>query len=280
MQDEMLREIFRLLNGREQRVIALPIRLIELLRGDIEAAVFLAQCLYWQKTARKDAEGWWCKPNKEFAKFGFTKWKFNKIKNSLKRYLEWRVAGMPAKCHYRIKVDALLKDLQLVGNRPTCRTETVQLVGRKPSNLRTETVQLEDGNRPTGVNSTQVQTRRRQILFQNHDSESDSEAPRGTCTLDAAIGGACVLCGSYSHIHISQYSEEFRKKLCLGSHGYICESCVKSKLRELLGANPATSAVPSETLVPSDANPVQWEAREFAPISPAPPFLNGGERHD
>jgi hypothetical protein len=102
----------------------------------------------------------------------------------------------------------------------------------------------------------------------------------GPCTLDAAIGGACVLCGSYSHIHISQYSEEFRKKLCLGSHGYICECCVKSKLRELLGANPATSTAPSETLVPSATNPVQLEAREFALLSPAPPFLNGGERHD
>jgi DNA-binding transcriptional ArsR family regulator len=101
----------------------------------------------------------------------------------------------------------------------------------------------------------------------------------GIRTLDAEIGGACVLCGSYSHIPISQYSEEFRKRFGLGSHGYICEACVKSKLRELLGATPATSPAPSETpAIPSLTNPV--EAREFAPISPAPPFLNGGERHD
>ena len=140
--DEMVREIFRLLNGREQRVIALPIRLIELLRGDIEAAVFLAQCLYWQKTARKDAEGWWCKPNKEFSKLGFTEWKCLQTKKRLKRYLEWRVAGMPAKCHYRIKVDALLQDLQFRGNLGTCTVGTSELVRRKPRNLTVETSEL------------------------------------------------------------------------------------------------------------------------------------------
>jgi hypothetical protein len=103
----------------------------------------------------------------------------------------------------------------------------------------------------------------------------------GTCTLDAAIGGACVVCGCYSTLNINQYSEEFRKKLCLGSHGYICEACVKSKLRELLGQHePATSATPSETHVPSQSNLVQLEAREFSLLSPAPPFLNGGERHE
>jgi len=279
--DEMVREIFRLLNSREQRTIAVPIRLLKLLGGDGDAAIFLSQCLYWQKTARKDAEGWWCKPRKEFQKIGFTKWKCQEVKKRLSRYLEWRIAGFPPKCHYRVKVDVLLQDLQLDGNRPNNRTETVPIIGRKPSKRWTETVQTMDGNRPNGVNSTQVQTRRRQILFQNHDSESDSEAPRGPCTLDAAIGGACALCGSYSHIHISQYSEEFRKKLCLGSHGYICESCVKSKLRELLGQHePATSAAPSETHVPSQSNLVQLEAREFGHLSPAPPFLNGGERHD
>jgi hypothetical protein len=92
------------------------------------------------------------------------------------------------------------------------------------------------------------------------------------------------VCGSYSNININQYSEEFRKKLCLGSHGYICESCVKSKLHELLGQHePATSTAPSETpAIPSLTNPVPLEAREFSLLSPAPPFLilNGGERHD
>jgi hypothetical protein len=280
--DEMVREIFRLLNGREQRTIAVSIRLLKLLGGDGNAAIFLSQCLYWQKTARKDAEGWWCKPRKEFEKLGFTEWKCKRLKKQLSRYLEWRIAGFPPKCHYRVKVDALLQDLQLGGNRPNNWAETAQIIGRKPPKRWAETAQTMGGNRPNGVNSTQVQTRRRQILFQNHVQNHDSEVSRGPCTLDAAIGGACVLCGSYSTLNINQYSEEFRKRFGLGSHGYICESCVKSKLRELLGANPATSTAPSETLVPSATNPVQLEAREFSPVSPAPPFLilNGGERHD
>jgi hypothetical protein len=280
--DEMVREIFRLLNGREQRTIAVSIRLLKLLGGDGDAAIFLSQCLYWQKTARKDAEGWWCKPRKEFQKIGFTKWKCQEVKKRLSRYLEWRIAGFPPKCHYRVKVDVLLQDLQLDGNRPNNRTETVPIIGRKPSKRWTETVQTMDGNRPNGVNSTQVQTRRRQILNSDSYSESCSEAPRGTCTLDAAIGGVCVVCGSYSHIHISQYSEEFRKRFGLGSHGYICEACVKSKLRELLDQDePATSTAPSETpAIPSLTDPVQLEAQEFSLLSPAPPFLNGGERHE
>jgi hypothetical protein len=47
-------------------------------------------------------------------------------------------------------------------------------------------------------------------------------------------------------------------------------------LREDLQA-PSSSAVPS--LVPSDTNPVPLEAREFALLSPAPPFfvIDGGE---
>jgi hypothetical protein len=280
--DEMVREIFRLLNGREQRTIAVPIRLLQLLGGDGDAAIFLAQCLYWQKTARKDEQGWWCKPDREFEKLGFTEWKCRHTKKRLRRYLEWRVAGMPAKCHYRIKVDVLLQDLQLRGNLGTCTVGTSELVRRKPRNFRVETSELEGGNLGTGVNSTQVQTRRRQILNSDSYSESCSEAPRGTCTLDAAIGGACVVCGCYSTLNINKYSEEFRKRFGLGSHGYICEACVKSKLRELLDQDePATSAAPSETpAIPSQSNPVQWEAREFSPVSPAPPFLNGGERHD
>ena len=53
--------------------------------------------------------------------------------------------------------------------------------------------------------------------------------------------------------------------------------CELASLREDLQAH-SSSAVPSET-VPSDTNPVPLEAREFALLSPAPPFfvIDGGE---
>jgi hypothetical protein len=51
-----------------------------------------------------------------------------------------------------------------------------------------------------------------------------------------------------------------------------------ASLREDLQA-PSSSAVPSETPAIPSPNPVPLEAREFALLSPAPPFfvINGGE---
>ena len=111
MRDELIRDLMRMLKGNKKRVYAVPEDLLILLNGDGDAAIFLAQCLYWELYALKDEQGWWSKPTQEFARFGFGKNKVERVRKRLARYLEWKVAGLPPVCHYRVRVEILMRDL-------------------------------------------------------------------------------------------------------------------------------------------------------------------------
>jgi hypothetical protein len=111
MRDELIRDLMRMLKGNKKRVYAVPEDLLTLLNGDGDAAIFLAQCLYWELYAPKDEQGWWSKPTHEFARFGFGKSKVERVRQRLSRYLEWKVAGLPPVCHYRVRIDVLMRDL-------------------------------------------------------------------------------------------------------------------------------------------------------------------------
>jgi hypothetical protein len=111
MRDEIIRDLMRMLKGNKKRVYAVPEDLLILLNGDGDAAIFLAQCLYWELYAPKDEQGWWSKPTHEFARFGFGKNKVERVRKRLARYLEWKVAGLPPVCHYRVRIEVLMRDL-------------------------------------------------------------------------------------------------------------------------------------------------------------------------
>ena len=111
MRDELIRDLMRMLKGNKKRVYAVPEDLLILLNGDGDAAIFLSQCLYWQLYALKDEHGWWSKPTHEFTRIGFGKSKVERVRQRLSRYLEWRVAGLPPVCHYRVRIEILMRDL-------------------------------------------------------------------------------------------------------------------------------------------------------------------------
>ena len=212
--DEYLREVLHAVKGDKERVIALPIKLIQLLGGDRDAAILLAQCLHWERFANKDSEGWWCKPKREFESLGFNRWQLERVRARLAPYLEWKLAGFPPKCHYRVNVQSLYHALrQLAQNAPIDNSrkmrhpngaECANHMAQNAPNERRKMRQLNAQNAPIGVNSDQPQKPRGTDLNSEICTEEiQTPTPRCAASLERLSSSNGGGASADSHIHIS-----------------------------------------------------------------------------
>ena len=213
MRDELIRDLMRMLKGNKKRVYAVPEDLLILLNGDGDAAIFLAQCLYWELYALKDEQGWWSKPTHEFARFGFGKNKVERVRKRLARYLEWRVAGLPPVCHYRVRVEILMRDL-FPQNEEINFPETGKLFGAERGNCLARNGEIPPTKRGNqfprngeiAVNSTQARIARDTDSFKREEIYTEEiQTPTARCApsvgrLSSSMVGEP---SADSHIHIS-----------------------------------------------------------------------------
>ena len=213
MRDELIRDLMRMLKGNKKRVYAVPEDLLILLNGDTDAAIFLAQCLYWELYALKDEQGWWSKPTHEFARFGFGKNKVERVRKRLARYLEWRVAGLPPVCHYRVRVEILMRDL-FPQNEEINFPETGKLFGAERGNCLARNGEIPPTKRGNqfprngeiAVNSTQARIARDTDSFKREEiyiEEIQTPTARCAASLGTAVPSSNGEPSADSHIHIS-----------------------------------------------------------------------------
>jgi hypothetical protein len=214
MRDELIRDLMRMLKGNKKRVYAVPEDLLTLLNGDGDAAIFLAQCLYWELYAPKDEQGWWSKPTHEFARFGFGKSKVERVRQRLSRYLEWKVAGLPPVCHYRVRIDVLMRDL-FPQNEEINFPVSGKLFDPKRGNCLARNGEIPPTKRGNqfprngeiAVNSTQARIARDTDSFKREEiytEENQTPPVRCAASLDSRVpitNGAQA--ADSSHIHIS-----------------------------------------------------------------------------
>ena len=214
MRDELIRDLMRMLKGNKKRVYAVPEDLLILLNGDGDAAIFLAQCLYWELYALKDEQGWWSKPTQEFARFGFGKNKVERVRKRLARYLEWKVAGLPPVCHYRVRVEILMRDL-FPQNEEINFPETGKLFGAERGNCLARNGEIPPTKRGNqfprngeiAVNSTQARIARDTDSFKREEIYTEEiQTPTARCApsverLSSSMKGEPS--ADSSHIHIS-----------------------------------------------------------------------------
>jgi hypothetical protein len=217
MRDELIRDLMRMLKGNKKRVYAVPEDLLILLNGDGDAAIFLAQCLYWELYALKDEQGWWSKPTHEFARFGFGKSKVERVRQRLSRYLEWKVAGLPPVCHYRVRVEILMRDL-FPQNEEINFPETGKLFGAERGNCLARNGEIPPTKRGNqfprngeiAVNSTQARIARDTDSFKREEiytEEIQTPTVRSAAPLGRSSPSNKGAQSAGSHIHISP--EEF-----------------------------------------------------------------------
>ena len=214
MRDELIRDLMRMLKGNKKRVYAVPEDLLILLNGDGDAAIFLAQCLYWELYALKDEQGWWSKPTHEFARFGFGKNKVERVRKRLARYLEWRVAGLPPVCHYRVRVEILMRDL-FPQNEEINFPETGKLFGAERGNCLARNGEIPPTKRGNqfprngeiAVNSTQARIARDTDSFKREEiytEEIQTPTVRSAASLErSSSSNNGAQSADSSHIHIS-----------------------------------------------------------------------------
>ena len=213
MRDELIRDLMRMLKGNKKRVYAVPEDLLILLNGDGDAAIFLAQCLYWELYALKDEQGWWSKPTHEFARFGFGKNKVERVRKRLARYLEWKVAGLPPVCHYRVRVEILMRDL-FPQNEEINFPETGKLFGAKRGNCSARNGEIPPTKRGNqfprngeiAVNSTQARIARDTDSFKKEEictEEIQTPTARCAASLGSVVPSSNGAPSADSHIHIS-----------------------------------------------------------------------------
>ena len=213
MRDELIRDLMRMLKGNKKRVYAVPEDLLILLNGDGDAAIFLAQCLYWELYALKDEQGWWSKPTHEFARFGFGKNKVERVRKRLARYLEWRVAGLPPVCHYRVRVEILMRDL-FPQNEEINFPETGKLFGAERGNCLARNGEIPPTKRGNqfprngeiAVNSTQARIARDTDSFKREEiytEEIQTPTVRSAAPLGRSSSSMNGAQSADSHIHIS-----------------------------------------------------------------------------
>ena len=213
MRDELIRDLMRMLKGNKKRVYAVPEDLLILLNGDGDAAIFLAQCLYWELYALKDEQGWWSKPTQEFARFGFGKNKVERVRKRLARYLEWKVAGLPPVCHYRVRVELRLRDL-IPQNEEINSPVSGKLFGAERGNCLARNGEIHPTKRGNqfprngeiAVNSTQARIARDTDSFKREEIYTEEiQTPTARCApsverLSSSMKGEP---SANSHIHIS-----------------------------------------------------------------------------
>jgi len=213
MRDELIRDLMRMLKGNKKRVYAVPEDLLILLNGDGDAAIFLAQCLYWELYALKDEQGWWSKPTHEFARFGFGKNKVERVRKRLARYLEWKVAGLPPVCHYRVRVEILMRDL-FPQNEEINFPVSGKLFGAERGNCLARNGEIPPTKRGNqfprngeiAVNSTQARIARDTDSFKREEIYTEEiQTPTARCApsverLSSSMVGEP---SANSHIHIS-----------------------------------------------------------------------------
>jgi hypothetical protein len=213
MRDELIRDLMRMLKGNKKRVYAVPEDLLILLNGDGDAAIFLAQCLYWELYAHKDEQGWWSKPTHEFARFGFGKNKVERVRKRLARYLEWKVAGLPPVCHYRVRVEILMRDL-FPQNEEINFPVSGKLFGAERGNCLARNGEIPPTKRGNqfprngeiAVNSTQARIARDTDSFKREEIYTEEiQTPTARCApsvgrLSSSMKGEP---SANSHIHIS-----------------------------------------------------------------------------
>ncbi len=213
MRDELIRDLMRMLKGNKKRVYAVPEDLLILLNGDADAAIFLSQCLYWELYASKDEQGWWSKPTHEFARIGFGKNKVERVRKRLARYLEWKVAGLPPVCHYRVRIEILMRDL-FPQNEEINFPVSGKLFGAERGNCLARNGEIPPTKRGNqfprngeiAVNSTQAQIARDTDSFKREEIYiEENQTPTARCApsverLSSSMKGEP---SADSHIHIS-----------------------------------------------------------------------------
>lgn len=75
--------------------------------GSANAGLLLSQAVYWQNRCPRE-DGWWWKAQPEWHEETFlTRQEFRTARTACVHFLEWKVVGMPAVTHYRVRIDRI-----------------------------------------------------------------------------------------------------------------------------------------------------------------------------
>ena len=106
--------------------------------GKVSAGLMLSQAWYWTPRTKKE-DGWFYKTRNEWREeTGMTRTEQETARKRLVKLglLEEKLAGMPAKLHFRVNRERLIS--LLVENPPTRRRKTCQQDGTEPANMSAE----------------------------------------------------------------------------------------------------------------------------------------------
>ncbi len=82
------------------------------LTGSITGALMLSQAIYWQKRCQRE-DGWWWKTLDEWGEeTGMTRKEVERSRRECRKFLQYKVQGLPPKGHYRVNVGALVEYVQ------------------------------------------------------------------------------------------------------------------------------------------------------------------------
>ena len=116
-----------------QNTIPVPVPFIDLV-GDMTAAAFLSQCLYWGSRTT-DPDGWFFKTQADwYEELRLSPDQIRRCTKTCEAFIEAKRGGVTGKMHFRVLHEPLEAALQMLGNPITSYGETQQLDVGKPNN--------------------------------------------------------------------------------------------------------------------------------------------------
>jgi hypothetical protein len=98
----------------QANILTIPRIFIDITGGDIKAALFLSQCVYWSDRGGS-GDGFFWKSYKEWnIEIGLTRPEIDRVRKSIDRFLETKIkkaSGAPT-THYRVRMDILAREIE------------------------------------------------------------------------------------------------------------------------------------------------------------------------